>query len=95
MKIDGHPPELSGSDISSPAGTLPFLEGGKHSAKVSGLVMIDSVLYAWVRNLNLPGAELGTGSVLKVSYDYGKTWTYADWNWSDIGYPSWLNGGKK
>ncbi|WP_430909565.1 hypothetical protein [Maribacter sp. 2-571] len=94
VSIEGDPPNISGKDIPSTSGTLEFLEGGEHSAKVCGLVMIDKVLYAWVRNINLPGTPKGTGSQLMVSKDYGKSWEYADWNWPTIGYPTWLNAGK-
>nr|WP_136250387.1 DUF4185 domain-containing protein [Ningiella ruwaisensis] len=92
--IIGTPPNVTGKDIPSESGTLPFLEGGSDSAKVSGLVMIESVLYAWVRNLNLPDMPKGTGSVLKYSKDYAKTWTYVDWNFPQIGYPVWMNAGQ-
>ena len=92
--IEGTPPDIKGYDIPSETGTLPFLDGGNTSAKVSGLVMIDKKMYAWIRNLNLPGDALGTGSTMMHSEDYGKTWEYVDWNWPTIGYPTWLNAGQ-
>ena len=58
--IEGHPPHLSGRDLDSPTGTIPRPKG-QHTRKVCGLLMVDGVLYAWVRNLNLPGAPRGRG----------------------------------
>ena len=94
VSIHGKPPHIFGVDIPSQSGTLDFLEGGENSAKVCGLVMINKVLYAWVRNVNLPGTPKGTGSTLMFSKDYGKQWEYVDWAWAHIGYPTWLNAGK-
>jgi hypothetical protein len=56
--IKGHPPQISGRDLVSPTGTIPD-PSGKNSRKVCGLLMVDGVLYAWVRNLNLPAAPRG------------------------------------
>lgn len=94
VSIHGSPPNIQGVDIASQSGTLEFLEGGENSAKVCGLVMIDKVLYAWVRNANLLGTPKGTGSTLMFSKDHGKHWEYVDWAWANIGYPTWLNAGK-
>ena len=93
-RIEGTPPTIQGYDIPSKTGTLPFLDGGKTSAKVCGLVMIDQVLYAWVRNFNPPDQPMGTGSTLMYSTDYSSTWDYVDWHWPTIGYPIWLNAGQ-
>jgi len=65
--IEGHPPQISGRDLVSPTGTIPD-PSGKNSRKVCGLLMVDGVLYAWVRNLNLPGAPKGIGVKLSVSF---------------------------
>lgn len=91
--IEGTPPDIVGYDIPTETGTIPFpiAEG---SAKVSGLLMAKGVLYAWIRNLNLPDMPKGTGSTMMYSTDHGKTWVWVDWNWPNIGYPSWLNAGK-
>jgi hypothetical protein len=56
--------------------------------------MIQDVLYAWVRNLNPPGQPMGTGSTLMVSRNLGKDWSFVEWSFPNIGYPSWLNAGK-
>ena len=56
--------------------------------------MVDGVLYAWVRNLNLPAAPKGTGAGMMVSTDRGRTWEWVDWNWPELGYPVWMNAGR-
>jgi hypothetical protein len=94
VAIEGVPPDIIGWDINSETGTIGFNEGGENSAKVCGIIMIDRILYAWLRNINLPGKPKGTGSRLIYSRDYGKSWNWLNWNWPDIGYPSWLNAGK-
>jgi len=91
--IEGHPPQISGRDLVSPTGTIPD-PSGKKSSKVSGLLMVDGVLYAWVRNLNLPGAPKGTGAGMMVSTDRGLSWEWVDWNWPELGYPVWVNAGR-
>jgi len=91
--IEGHPPQISGRDLDSPTGTIPNPKG-QHARKVCGLLMVDGVLYAWVRNMNLPGTPLGTGAGMMVSTDRGRTWEWLDWNWSDLGYLVWMNAGR-
>ncbi|MCG2461645.1 DUF4185 domain-containing protein [Flavobacteriaceae bacterium F89] len=92
--ITGNPPEIHGSDIKSPTGTIPY-PAGQGSGKVSGLLAIKGVLYALVRNLNPQGYPKGTGSTLMYSGDFGKTWNWVNWDWPEIGYPSWLNAGRE
>jgi len=84
--IKGHPPQISGRDLVSPTGTIPD-PSGKNSRKVCGLLMVDGVLFAWVRNLNLPDAPKGTGAGMMASTDRGRTWEWVDWNWPELGYP--------
>jgi hypothetical protein len=86
--ITGSPPNVLGHNISSP--TAQATGGDKKGRKAAGLLMVDGVLYMWVRNLN----QDGTGSTLAWSKDHARTWTWADWNFSEIGYPVWLNAGK-
>lgn len=93
VELDGNPEQLDTRDILAETGTIMGL-GGNETKKVSGLVMIDTVLYAWIRNLNLEGTPKGTGSTLMYSDDYGENWEWADWNFPEIGYPTWLNAGK-
>ncbi len=91
--IEGHPPQITGRDLDSPTGTIPD-PSGRNTRKVSGLLMAEGVLYAWVRNLNLPGAPKGTGAGMKVSADRGRTWEWLEWNWPELGYPVWMNAGR-
>lgn len=87
-RITGSPPNLQGQNIFSPSGQKTG--GDKQGRKASGLLMVDGVLFMWVRNLN----KDGTGSSLAWSRDRAQTWTWADWNFPEIGYPVWLNAGK-
>ncbi len=87
-RISGSPPNIQGENIASPSGHKTG--GGEGGRKASGLLMVDGVLYMWVRNLN----KDGTGSSLAWSKDRAKTWTWAEWSFPEIGYPVWLNAGK-
>ena len=92
--IEGSPPDIKGYHIGSSSGTVPGPELGALSRKVSGLVMINGTLYAWVRNLNPAGAPIGTGASLIYSEDHGTNWTWVDWSWPHTGYPVWMNAGQ-
>ena len=87
-KVTGSPPSITGENIASATGHKTG--GGPEGRKASGLVMIDGVLYMWVRNLK----KDGTGSSLAWSKDHALTWTWADWNFPEIGYPVWMNAGR-
>jgi len=87
-KIGGDPPAFTGENLASPTGHKTG--GGPKGRKASGLLMVDGVLYMWVRNLK----EDGTGSSLAWSEDRAATWTWADWSFPEIGYLTWLNAGK-
>jgi hypothetical protein len=87
-RIVGDPPNFKGENLASPTGHKTG--GGPEGRKASGLLMVDGVLYMWVRNLN----DDGTGSSLAWSEDKAVTWTWAEWNFPNIGYPTWLNAGK-
>jgi hypothetical protein len=87
-KIAGTPPGHTGENIASATGHR--VGGGHGGRKASGLLMVNGVLYMWVRNL----ATNGTGSSLAWSSDHAKTWTWAEWSIPEIGYPVWLNAGR-
>lgn len=60
---------------------------GAAGEKASGMLMVEGVLYMWVRNAR--------NSMLGWSSDYGKTWTWADWKFdTSFGCPTFLNFGK-
>ncbi len=87
-KITGSPPNITGENIASTTGHKTG--GGAEGRKASGLLMVEGVLYMWVRNLK----NDGTGSSLAWSKDHAKTWTWAEWNFPEIGYPVWMNAGR-
>jgi hypothetical protein len=60
---------------------------GPKGKKASGLLMVDGVLYLWVRN-----AE---NSQLAQSADHGRTWQWADWRFrTSFGCPTFLGFGR-
>ncbi len=87
-KITGSPPNIKGENIASATGHKTG--GGAEGRKASGLLMVDGVLFMWVRNLK----KDGTGSSLAWSKDHAQTWTWAEWSFTDIGYPVWMNAGR-
>ncbi|MBO0726951.1 MAG: serine hydrolase [Blastocatellia bacterium] len=84
-KITGAPPDFVGENLRSPTG-----EARGHGAagkKASGMLMVDGVLYLWTRN--------AANAQLAWSRDRGKTWTWADWKFTDsFGCPTFLNFGR-
>jgi hypothetical protein len=83
--IRGSPDAFSGRNIRSPSGE--DLGDGRNGRKASGMLMVDGVLYVWVRN-----AE---NSQLGWSTDHARSWTWADWKFTtSFGYPTFLNFGR-
>jgi len=88
-KISGDPPDIKGINIRSETGEQAGQ--GRNGIKASGMLMIDGILYMWVRNANRQGEE----SQLAWSEDHGKTWKYCDWRFTEgFGCPTFLNFGK-
>jgi CubicO group peptidase (beta-lactamase class C family) len=84
-KISGYPPAIKGENIRSQSGER--VGEGPHGQKASGILMVDGVLYMWVRNMN--------NSQLARSSDHGETWTWADWKFEQsFGCPNFINYGK-
>lgn len=84
-RVEGAPPNLRGVNIRS--ATAESKGGGKHGRKASGMLMIDGVLYMWVRNAG--------NSHLGWSRDHGRAWEWADWKFTtSFGCPTFLNYGK-
>ncbi|MCI0464768.1 MAG: serine hydrolase [Gemmataceae bacterium] len=84
-KVVGSPPDFQGINIRSPAAEESKF--GPNGKKASGILMVDGVLYLWVRNVG--NARLGW------SADHSKTWTWADWKLTTgFGCPTFLNFGK-
>ena len=85
VRVEGNPPGIKGVNIRSESGE--DLGDGARGRKASGILMVDGVLYMYVRNAG--NAQLGW------SDDHGKTWTWADWKWTtSMGCPTFLNFGK-
>ena len=60
--------------------------GGEKSPKASGIVMVNGVLYLWVRNVG--------NSQLLWSRDHGKTWEWGFKMETSFGSPAFLNFGR-
>lgn len=83
-KIDGYPPDIRGVNFRSDAEARG---DGRNGRKASGLLCIDGVLYLLVRN--------AANSQLGWSNDHGRTWTWADWRFTEgFGCPTFLNFGR-
>ena len=83
--ISGDPDNFQGENLRAP--TAERLGGGASGPKVSGLLMVDGVLYMLVRNTG--------NSQLAWSIDRGQTWTWSDWKFTtSFGYPTFLNFGQ-
>jgi hypothetical protein len=88
--VSGVPPEHSARDFRSEA-DIP-VGWGKQGIKASGLLMVGGVLYLWVRNYVVDGDW--RHSRLASSADRGRTWTWADWYFSDtFGCPEFVQYG--
>lgn len=84
-KIAGSPADFSAENIRTASGEQ--LGDGRHGKKASGILMVDGVLYLWVRNAG--------NSQLAWSADHAKTWTWSDWKFTEsFGAPSFLNFGR-
>jgi hypothetical protein len=84
-RIEGGPDDPKGANIRSTTGEQKG--NGPRGRKASGLLMVDGVLYMWVRNAG--------NSQLAWSEDHGKTWSWSDWKFTTgFGFPTFLNSGK-
>jgi CubicO group peptidase (beta-lactamase class C family) len=77
--------EFKGVNLRSPTGEQKGQ--GKDGKKASGILMVNGVLYLWVRNAG--------NAQLAWSGDHGRTWEWPDWKFtSGFGCPTFLNFGK-
>jgi len=84
-RVEGIPPGIEGVNIASPS--LDSKGDGARGRKASGLLCVEGVLYLWVRN--------ATNSQLGWSADHGRTWSWADWKFTNsFGCPTFLNFGR-
>lgn len=89
-RISGGPIDFVGTNIRS---DFELVGDGPQIEKSSGLLMVDSVLYMWVRNIHHTG-NLGTGCRLAWSTDYAVNWQWADWEYDDLGFCAFVNYGQ-
>jgi len=85
--VEGMPPHFSGINIRSSDEQYGDGHSGK---KASGMLMVNGILYMWVRNVNGNGKQ----SQLACSSDHGKTWTWSTWKFKEFGYCTFINFGK-
>jgi hypothetical protein len=84
-RLEGGPSDFKGINIRSSTGEDQG--DGKAGKKASGMLMVDGVLYLWVRNAG--------NSQLAWSTDHGSTWTWSDWKFTEsFGCPTFLNFGQ-
>lgn len=86
-RVEGSPESLRGENLRS---TIEEPGDGRRGRKGSGLLMVDGVLYLWLRNADRKGAE----GQLAWSEDRGRTWTEAEWRFGEFGYPTFVNFGR-
>ncbi len=91
-RIYGDPPVFRGEDFATNVDTPEG--GGSSGIKASGLLMVDGVLYMFVRNYKPPGSDDFTNARLAWSLDRGQHWTWADWHFADtFGCPEFVQFG--
>lgn len=83
-RITGFPPAFEAVNVRSPEGERTG--DGKAGPKASGLLMLNGVLYMWVRNTG--------NSQLVWSEDRGRSWTWGFRFDTSFGSPAFLNFGR-
>jgi CubicO group peptidase (beta-lactamase class C family) len=83
-KIIGSPTDFHGVNVRSESGER--IGDGANGPKASGMLMVDGVLYMWVRNMG--------NSRLVWSEDYARTWKWGFGFDISFGCPTFLNFGK-
>jgi CubicO group peptidase (beta-lactamase class C family) len=83
-RIEGTPPDFRGVNIRS--ASAERTGGGANGPKASGMLMVDGILYMWVRNTG--------NSTLAWSADHGATWTWGFKFDKSFGCPTFLNFGR-
>jgi CubicO group peptidase (beta-lactamase class C family) len=83
-RIEGPPQAFRGVNLRSP--TIEQHGDGPAGKKASGILMVQGVLYLWVRN--------AASAQLAWSHDRGQTWHWADWKFTtSFGCPTFLQFG--
>jgi CubicO group peptidase (beta-lactamase class C family) len=86
--IMGGPEDFVAMNIRSRTGE--FEGPGPKGEKSSGLLMVEGVLYMWVRNAD----REGKCSRLGWSTDHSKNWSWCDWVFKEFGHPTFINFGQ-
>lgn len=86
-KVIGDPPG-TGINIRSSSGEQTG--DGRSGKKASGMLMVNGTLYMLVRNADNNGRQ----SQLAWSSDHGAQWTWSPWEFTELGYPCFLNFGQ-
>jgi len=83
--VDGSAEDFRAVNLRAP--TIEEKGDGPSGRKASGILMVDGVLYLWLRNAG--------NSALAWSKDRGRTWERAPWKWTkSFGCPTFLQFGK-
>ena len=82
-RVTGRPSDFRGVNIRSPSGER--LGDGANGPKASGLLMVEGVLYMWVRNT--------LNATLAWSHDRGRSWEWGFRLTESFGGPTFLNFG--
>jgi hypothetical protein len=85
-KVAGMPQGAVGTNIRSSGEQYGDGSAGK---KASGMLMVDGVVYMWVRN-----AVSGKQCQLAWSNDRGSTWTWSNWTFAEFGTCTFINYGQ-
>jgi len=81
-RIEGSPDHFRGINLRTPSAEK--IGQGAAGLKASGILMVDGVLYMWMRN--------AANAVLTWSADHRETWQEADWRFkTSFGAPTFLN----
>ncbi len=86
-KIEGPATDFTGVNIRSD--DEQYGDGARGN-KASGMLMVEGVLYMWVRNAN----NKGKYCELWWSEDHAENWKKADWRFEEFGYCTFINYGQ-
>jgi hypothetical protein len=87
-RVEGPPTNFQGINIRSDNGEKRG--NGRGGEKASGMLMVDGVLYMWVRNANRRGEHCR----LAHSTNNSENWTWSDWEFEELGFCTFVNYGK-
>jgi hypothetical protein len=87
VRVEGDPPDVEVYKIDSDGERSG---DGRSGQKASGMLMVEGVLYMWVRNADRDGQKCQ----LAWSTDYAGTWAWSDWKFDEFGYCTFLNFGQ-